>query len=96
MPAFIDDLDGDEVSEFVGTMMNQELDTIVDDNSLEQLGEALVQHFRLATSGKTLDLQVLHNALDQEASKPKPAPSRQPNDDESSDDDEDDEVRDNG
>jgi len=93
-----DDLEGDEVAEFIGTMMNQELDTIVDDNSLEALGEALVQHFKLAASGKQQELQDLFTKLDEVAAKPKPKASCK-NDDESeneSGDEEDMDVDDDG
>lgn len=68
----VDDLDGDEVAEFIGTLMNQELDTIVDDNSLEDLGNDLVQHYRLAVDGKQLELQELFRKLDEQAAKQKP------------------------
>ncbi|CAL8100248.1 unnamed protein product [Orchesella dallaii] len=89
-----DDLDGDEVAEFVGTMVDQELDTIVDDNSLEALGEALVQHFKLAASGKQQELQELFTKLDEVAAKPKPKASCKNDDgsDDESGDEEDMEV----
>lgn len=73
----LDDLDGDEVSDFIGTLMDQELDTIVEDNSLDILGESLVEHFKLAVAGKHSELDELFRKLDEEASKPKPNASRQ-------------------
>lgn len=84
----LDDLDGDEVAEFIGTIMDQELDTVVDDNSLDALGEALVQHFKLAVSGNQVELHDLFKKLDEQASKPKPKASAQ-NNEESSDESED-------
>jgi hypothetical protein len=61
-----------EVSEFLGTMMDQELDTIVDDNSLEELGEALCQHFRLAMSNNEAELLKLHLSLEAASLRAKP------------------------
>ena len=44
----IDNLEGDEVAEFLGKIMNQELGTLVVDNSLEEIMAALCNHFKLA------------------------------------------------
>lgn len=85
----LDDLDGEEVAEFLGTMMNQELDTIVDDHSLEELGEALAHHFKLAASGKETELQDLFSKLDEQAKKPKPKVACQNEGDSSGESDED-------
>jgi hypothetical protein len=82
---------GDEVSEFIGQIMNQELDTIVDDNSLEELGDRLCTHFRLAMDpNKEGDLSQLHIELDTAAAAAKPLPTPQIDDDSSSSDDDDD------
>ena len=43
----IDNLEGDEVAEFLGEIMNQALGTLVDDNCLEEIGAALCNHFKL-------------------------------------------------
>lgn len=73
--------------------MNQELDTIVDDNSLEELGETLCQHFKLAMDpSKEGELLQLHLALDAAACKAQPLPQPQESDDSSEDDEDEVEV----
>ena len=64
MTYFTDDLEDDEVAEFLGTILDQELDTIVDDNSLQDIGSQLCTHFRLCDKGDTVQLGELCNQLD--------------------------------
>jgi len=88
-------LGGDEVAEFISTIMNQELDTLVEDNSLEDLGNSLCHHFRLAISGRDAEILELHKSLDATAAasaKNKPKVKVQ-NDDSSSEEGSEDEVK---
>lgn len=85
----------DEVAEFLATIMNQELDTIVDDNSLDEIGDRLCAHFRLAMDPmKTEELTKLHVEMDAAAAAVKPPPQHQqaPGDESDSDEDDDEEV----
>ena len=63
---------GSEVADFLGTLMDQELDTIVDDSSLDELGGKLCTYFKMCQDKKeaevTAELENLRKAQSEAAS----------------------------
>jgi len=85
-----DDLSPEEVGEFVGEIMNQELDTLVEDGSLTELGAALCTHFRLQND--EAHLLKLHADLDKQLAEQQPLPPVADEEGSSSEDEEDEEM----
>jgi pre-rRNA-processing protein TSR2 len=59
-----DSLLGEEVSFFLGTIMNQEFNTLVQDSSLEEMGNDLCKYFQMCVEKKEAELLEVLSKLD--------------------------------
>lgn len=57
MLLFSEDVIGQEVGDFCGDIMNNEYNTLIEDGSLEEIGDTLCKYFKLIKTGKVEEVK---------------------------------------
>ncbi|XP_048065227.1 pre-rRNA-processing protein TSR2 homolog [Megalobrama amblycephala] len=85
-----DELQQDEVEDFISELMNNEFDTVVDDGSLPQVAQKVCEMFQQCQQGKLTEVREQINQLNEKksAGRAKATPAKTPDDDDECEDEE--------